>query len=38
MDELECLLANLIGSGLIKGYISHDHHILVLAAEAFPQV
>ena len=24
LDEIECLLANLIGNGMIKGYISHE--------------
>lgn len=38
MDELECLLANLIGNGYIRGYISHECQILVLASEAFPEV
>mmetsp|Transcript_29937 Transcript_29937/g.21693 ORF Transcript_29937/g.21693 Transcript_29937/m.21693 type:complete len:111 (-) Transcript_29937:43-375(-) len=31
LDELECLLANLIGNNLIKGYLSHESRILVLA-------
>ena len=39
MDELECVLANLIAMGYIKGYISHEQNVLVLAKEiekAFP--
>jgi hypothetical protein len=40
MDELESILANLIAMGYIKGYISHDLNVLVLAKEiekAFPK-
>lgn len=40
MDELESILANLIAMGYIKGYISHDLGVLVLAKEiekAFPR-
>ena len=37
LDELEFLLANLISQGLIKGYISHEQRILVLAPDAFPE-
>ena len=36
LDELECLIANLMGNGLLKGYISHERRILVLSKEAFP--
>ena len=36
LDELECLLANLIANSLIKGYISHEKRILVLSKDAFP--
>ena len=36
LDEVECLLANLIFMGLIRGYISAKLHVLVLAkADAF---
>ena len=36
-DEIECILANLIYSGYIKGYISHQHGKLVLSkSNAFP--
>ena len=39
LDEVECLLANLIGNGMIKGYISHEQRVLVLSKnmkDAFP--
>lgn len=39
MDELECILANLISIGYIKGYISHEKSVLVMAKgveKAFP--
>ena len=37
MDELESLLANLIYLGYVKGYISHEKRLMVLAkAEPFP--
>lgn len=37
LDEVECMLANLIYMGLIKGYISHEQRLMVLAAkDAFP--
>ena len=36
LDELQCLLANLIALSLIKGYISHEKRILVLSIDAFP--
>ncbi|PAV89038.1 hypothetical protein WR25_14974 isoform B [Diploscapter pachys] len=36
-DELECIIANLIYDGRIKGYLSHQHKKLVLSKkEAFP--
>lgn len=35
LDELECLIANLMGNGLLKGYISHERRILVLSKDAF---
>ena len=31
LDELECIIANQIYLGLIKGYISHEKRVLVLA-------
>jgi len=39
MDEVECIIANLIHQGLVKGYISHERRLLVLASkggEPFP--
>jgi len=36
LDELQCLLANLIANSLVKGYISHEKRILVLSKDAFP--
>jgi len=37
LDEVECILANLIFRGYIKGYISHSKRILVLSKkDAFP--
>ncbi len=37
VDEIECVLANLIFQGYIKGYISHQHGKLVLSKDnAFP--
>ena len=30
-EEMECLLANAINEGLIKGYISHERKVLVLS-------
>jgi hypothetical protein len=40
LDELECILANLIYRKLIKGYVSHKPPALVLSnkgtKEAFP--
>ena len=39
MDEIECMIANLIYVGNIKGYISHERKILVLSREEpFPKV
>ena len=35
LDELECLIANLMGQGLLRGYISHERRILVLSKDAF---
>ncbi|KAI9338255.1 hypothetical protein BDR26DRAFT_821474 [Obelidium mucronatum] len=37
MDEIECMVANLIDKGLLKGYISHEKLVLVLSPNnAFP--
>ena len=41
MDELECILANLIYIGYVKGYIASEQNVLVLAKDldkAFPQI
>ncbi|GAA5836176.1 hypothetical protein JCM11251_007388 [Rhodosporidiobolus azoricus] len=32
-EEMECLLANMIHKGLMKGYISHAHQLVVLSKE-----
>ncbi|GMH62529.1 hypothetical protein TrST_g13585 [Triparma strigata] len=38
LDELECVLANLIFKGIVRGYISHEKRVLVLSKkEAFPR-
>jgi hypothetical protein len=37
LDELECVLANLIYQGKVKGYISHQKHFLILSkSDPFP--
>nr|GAT59295.1 predicted protein [Mycena chlorophos] len=37
LDEAECLVANMISKGFIRGYISHEKRMVVLAAtNAFP--
>ncbi|KAG2386280.1 hypothetical protein C9374_002726 [Naegleria lovaniensis] len=33
LDEAECILSNLIFSGFVRGYISHDKQILVVAKQ-----
>ncbi|KAJ8683472.1 hypothetical protein QAD02_019264 [Eretmocerus hayati] len=39
MDEVECLVANLIFDGKIKGYISHQHKKLVISKQnPFPKL
>ena len=39
MDDLECLVANLIYKGWIKGYVLHDKKLLILKkTEAFPEI
>lgn len=36
-DEVECIVANLIAKGYIKGYLSHKLQTLVVSKErAFP--
>ena len=37
LDEVECIVATLIATGFIKGYISHQHAKVVLSKDkAFP--
>ena len=37
VDEIECVLANLIFKGYLKGYLSHQHSKLVVSkAGPFP--
>mmetsp|Transcript_24234 Transcript_24234/g.42902 ORF Transcript_24234/g.42902 Transcript_24234/m.42902 type:complete len:410 (-) Transcript_24234:181-1410(-) len=36
-DEIECILANLIYEGLIKGYIAHARCLVVSKKNAFPR-
>jgi len=39
LDEIECILANLIFKGFLKGYISHSTRFLVVSAKnAFPDL
>ena len=39
MDEVECMVANLIYRGYVKGYISHSKKTLVLSkANPFPDL
>lgn len=33
LDEVECILANLIYRGYVKGYISHTNRVLVLSKQ-----
>lgn len=38
-DEAECLVANMIYRGFIRGYISHEKQMVVLAIKnAFPRI
>jgi len=38
-DETHCIVANLIYDGHIRGYISHQHQVLVVAKQnAFPKM
>ncbi|MGK3754559.1 MAG: hypothetical protein ACI8RD_006868 [Bacillariaceae sp.] len=37
LDEIECILANLIYIGVVRGYLSHSKRILVLSKrDPFP--
>ncbi len=39
MDEIECVIANLIYKGYMKGYMSHQKKILVVSkADPFPAI
>jgi nuclear mRNA export protein PCID2/THP1 len=39
LDEVECILANLIYRKYVKGYISHQHRVLVVSkVEPFPEL
>jgi hypothetical protein len=39
LDEIECVIANLIYKGYIKGYLSHQMRVLVVSAtKAFPAI
>ena len=39
LDEVECIVANLIFEGKIKGYIAHQHKKLVVSKQnAFPSL
>jgi hypothetical protein len=36
LDELECILANLIFQGSIKGYIAHKKCVIFSKTDPFP--
>lgn len=38
IDELECILANLIFQNSIKGYIAHKRCVVLSKADPFPKV
>jgi hypothetical protein len=39
VEEAECLVANMIYKGYMRGYISHEKQMVVLAAKnAFPRL
>lgn len=40
MEELECLMVNLISKGWIKGYLSHEHKMIVMSKKTppFPRI
>ena len=38
-EEAECLVANMIYKGFMRGYLSHEKQMVVLAkADAFPRL
>lgn len=39
LDEIECILCNLIAQGRVKGYISHEKKFLIVSkTDPFPKV
>lgn len=39
VEEAECLVANMVYKGFMRGYISHEKQMVVLAqANAFPRL
>ncbi len=38
MDEVECLVANLVFRGHVRGYLSHRHHVAVLSKQDDPAI
>lgn len=39
MEQLKCILANLVFKGHVKGYIAHEKNFLVLSANnPFPRI
>lgn len=37
-DEAECIIANMICSGLVRGYIHHERRLVILSkVDAFPK-
>jgi len=39
MDETHCIVSNLIFDGQLRGYISYQHQVVVMAkTNAFPKV
>jgi hypothetical protein len=39
VEEAECIIANMIYRGYVKGYISHEKQMVVLAAkDPFPSL
>jgi len=38
-EDIECILANLIYNGMIKGYLSHKHRCMVVSQTGpFPKI
>jgi len=39
LDEMECIISNLIWQKLVKGYVSHEKRVIVLSKkEPFPRL